>query len=388
MDFRAPGQSNERRRRVRAEDSVAATLPIRRPARSDGEGPRYAERGHPERQPRLMDLVPRRRLWQNVVAAIGAVMAAALLAGHWFVGRASVAMPEAVVRLLDSGARDSLAAWTRSGMLAAAAAMAMLVYVVRRHRTDDYRGGYRIWLWAAAWMLAMSADAVAGLREACRAIGVAASQWSGPGDGVLWWIVPCGLAAAAIGVRLALDMRECRASSVWLGVATATWGVGEVLGHVGPRFFDALTSDVAAAGCSIFGQWFLFVAMSWHARHVVLDASGALRAKGKKKQKSRRRSAASGDDTTAASSSSDEPARRSEPRRMASAAASSSATTSAKPAATKSPSSSEDSTLAAKLTFGGRASNDNDAGRSSSHSSSQLSKAERKKLKREMRRAA
>ncbi|MEX2186459.1 MAG: hypothetical protein WD875_06685 [Pirellulales bacterium] len=398
MDFRAPGQSNERRRRVRADDSVAATLPIRRQANADDRGsrprsgPRYAERGRPERQPRLMDLVPRRRLWLNVIAVGGLFVIAGLLAGHWATHRADaaspvappVAPPAALARTLDVLASDSLAAWTRAGMLAAAAAMAMLVYVVRRHRTDDYGGGYRVWLWAAAWMLAMSADAVGRLRDAWQAIWIAETAWTGPGDGVLWWAVPCLLAAATIGVRLVLDMRECRVSTVWFCAAAIVWTVGQALAAIGPMFADRLRWDLAAAGCSLAGQWFLFVAMNWHARHVVLDASGELRARKKKKKKLRGAAASDsgeGDLTTlsAAAAVAGTAASAESTKRQAFRAATASTT----PTATSNLDTSKSPpTLAAKLTFGGRAAHDSAGG------ANQLSKAERKKLKREIRRAA
>ncbi len=389
MDFRAPGQSNERRRRVRADDSAAATLPIRPQARSDDAGAReksgrrYADNGRPDRQPRLMDLVPLRRLWQNAIAICGVLVVAGLLAGHWATHRAAATLPEELVRSLDVRANDSLAAWTRACILAATAAMAILVYVVRRHRADDYRGGYRVWLWAAAGMLMMSADAVAGLREAVRGVCVAETGWSGPGNGFVWWAGPCAIVALTLGTRLVLDMRECRVSTWWLCVAALAWTIGEALGAIGFVFADALTSDLAAAGLSILGQWCLLVSMNWHARHVVLDASGALRSRRKKKTRRKlqsrrspsRRSASLDAEPSAAANTAT--AKRREARESTASTASASTSSTARPAA-----SNNQSNLAAKLTFGGRAAHD------AQPDSNQLSKAERKKLKREMRRAA
>jgi hypothetical protein len=260
-------------------------------------------------------------------------------------------------------------------MLAAAAATAVLVYVVRRHRTDDYRGGYRIWLWAAAWMMVMSADAVARLRDAWRAAAVAQFGWTGPGNGIVWWAVPCALAAATIGVRLFLDMRDSRASTAWLCLAGPTWSLGEVFMAIRPAFGDALPFDLIAAGCSFAGQWCLFVAMSWHARHVVLDASGGLRVRKKKKS---RRNAAATEQSSATSRSATGSADQSKSR----PAPSTTSAVVAKSPVAKTNAAAAESTLATKLTFGGRAANE------TSRDGGHLSKAERKKLKRDMRRAA
>ena len=38
-------------------------------------------------------------------------------------------------------------------MLGSSSLTALLVYVIRRHKMDDYRGRYRLWLWCAAALL-------------------------------------------------------------------------------------------------------------------------------------------------------------------------------------------------------------------------------------------
>jgi hypothetical protein len=396
MEFRAPGQSNERRRRVKTDDSGAATLPLRRKARSGEEsarGKRYADQGRPDRQPRLVDLIPRRRLWQNVIAVVGGIAIAGLLAAHWATHRAGVTIPAAVVKTFDVTASDSIAAWGRAAVLASAAGMALLVYIVRRHRTDDYRGGYRIWLWAAAWLMAMSIDVVAGLRAAWQAAWIAETQWTGPLDGSLWWLMPCLLAGITLGVRLVLEMRECRASTIWFVVASVVWLTGEMLGAVGVTIVDSITSQLVFAGCTLVGQWSLLVSMNWHARHVLLDASGALWAR-KKKKKVRRESTSTSEEPAAKRESA--PAtetRRPEPVRErpapVNAPVAAKPQVPAKPQTPSKPAEPQRSTfggLASTLTFGGRATTP--ASSQGESQNQQLSKAERKQLKREMRRAA
>ena len=69
----------------------------------------------------------------------------------WMLDR--VADGGAPVAALDLAAKGSLGCWFSSLLLLAAAAVAILVYAVRRHRTDDYQGRYRIWLWAAGLLV-------------------------------------------------------------------------------------------------------------------------------------------------------------------------------------------------------------------------------------------
>jgi hypothetical protein len=215
-----------------------------------------------------------------MLAVAAFTLLAAIVGCDWWIRRSENAWPAAVVRVFDAAAGNSLAGWLRAGTLAGAAAFASLVYLVRRHRTDDYRGSYRVWLWAAAWLLVMSADQVAGLREACEAACTQATGWGGPGRGAVWWIVPCGLAAAAIGGRLAIEMRECRTSTGFLLGSAGVWTLSEGLRIANGA--AASPGSIVAAACGVLAQWGIAVAMSVHARYVVLDAAGELRRRKKK----------------------------------------------------------------------------------------------------------
>lgn len=110
-----------------------------------------------QRQPRAADLLPVRPSWVVVPSLIGLTGIAAIEAIH--VHAATLPQIEGAEHLasLNAGSPGSLAAWYASAMSsAAAAAMAAVVFGIRAHRIDDYRGHYRIWLWTAAALTWMS----------------------------------------------------------------------------------------------------------------------------------------------------------------------------------------------------------------------------------------
>jgi hypothetical protein len=227
----------------------------------------------------VSDVIARGWIGQVAVAAALFAVLAGVMGCDWWARQQEGIWPGADLQMLDAGAGNSLAAWLRAGTLALAAALAVIVYVVRRHRTDDYRGGYRIWLWASAWLLAMSADQVAGLRAAWEAACTQASGWGGATRGAVWWMAPCALAAAAIGGRLAIEMRECRTSTSFLLSSAGAWILGEGLRMSAGA---AAPGSVIAVACGVLAQWGIAVALSVHARYVVLDAAGELRRRKKK----------------------------------------------------------------------------------------------------------
>ena len=156
--FRRNGQRDDRRRRLltdelaNSDDQHACRVwPEDAPPRPKSE--HYGDADFLDQQLRLLDLIPRGLVAFTVLP----ITATAILVGlefayAWMVQR--VAGGGTLVAALDLAAKGSLACWFSSLMLLAASVAALLVYAVRRHRTDDYQGRYRIWLWAAAcWFL-------------------------------------------------------------------------------------------------------------------------------------------------------------------------------------------------------------------------------------------
>ena len=278
--FHRGGLRDDRRRRLLADDlsdpDDASPCHV---WSEEGSSPRrseyYGNAEFLERQWQLLDLAPRRLLLLALFLMAGAAVIAGLEAAYaWMLERAAVG--KAVVAALDIGAKGSLACWFSSLTLLAASVAALLVYTVRRHRTDDYQGRYRVWLWAAGCWFLLATDQAASLREGFRDAMIG---WTGArlfGDGAFWWVVIYVLVFGAIGSRLLLDMRPSRLSIAALAAALVAYGLA-LASHLGWTPIATAAGEVMfRTGSEMAGHLMLLTAMGLNARYVLLDAQGLI----------------------------------------------------------------------------------------------------------------
>ena len=151
-----------------------------------------------------------------------------------------------------------------------------MVYTIRRHRTDDYRGRYRIWLWAVLCCFLAATDVAADLHESFRQIMIRLTKTCIWGDGTIWWIIPCVLVFGVLGSRLVLDMRPCRLSIAAFLLAAACYLVGASMELGLASIDEAVRAAMFKAGAAMFGHLMLLMSMALNARYVILDAEGLL----------------------------------------------------------------------------------------------------------------
>jgi hypothetical protein len=287
--FRQGSPRDDRRRRALVEDALssggeasASIKPVRsRPARSAEV---YSEMALRQHHWRMTDLIPRGRWGLAAWFVFGIATIALVEVCYWLAitrPMASAELPSA----LDLAARDSLASYISAMVLVGAAALSILIYAVRRHRTDDYRGRYRAWAWAALLWCVASIDTVADLRSLIRAVGVHLTDQMGPGDGVTWWLAPWLLALSFVALRAVLDLR---ASWLALGLffsALACWTVGLVLDGTSVSLLGTVESAMFRRGLSMGGDWLLFCSWLAYGRYVLLEVHGQLPARRIKEKK-------------------------------------------------------------------------------------------------------
>lgn len=326
MQLPRSGQLDDRRRRVLTDEVIGGNAPATETAspstasrpskrRRATPAPLYGDDSLTDRQPRVTDLVPRRYLMVLLPLVAGLLLVAGLEAAYAWLPELAAHTSSGELTAFDLAAEGSLGSWFSSTTLLLASLAAVLVFMVRRHRQDDYHGRYRVWLWAAALWLLMSIDEGASLHESFQELMTAVSGQRGWGGGALWSIAGYGLLLLAVGTRLVLDMRSCRASTTTFVLAIASYAVAvAVKQKLVPGLYGA-RAVMVKEGCEMVGNVWLLWAMLLHARYVVLEAEGALPVRVKREKKVRRsdlaESPAAAEKPKAAADSAAAPAKRS-----------------------------------------------------------------------------
>jgi hypothetical protein len=274
-----PGR--DRRRRVLKDEVLAASnnhaaLRAISDTSSTSDAPRYSDAAGVENHPQVSDFVPRRYRTIATLLVVGLGATSGLAALDYFapvIGQACGARSVAALELTSAG---SLASWLSAVVLLLASAACLLTYSIRRHRIDDFRGRYRVWLGASIACLTMSANSVTGLHQTFADILTHATDWSALRDGAAWWMLLPGLPIAWVLFRGLFDMRECRFGSALLSMALLCYAIGAsaFLGLAPIPNFQIRSLSVGTA--LLAGHWFLLASVVSYARFVVLDAQGLI----------------------------------------------------------------------------------------------------------------
>lgn len=273
---------SDRRRRLMAEESSAdgqtaatAILKMDRVVSPPvHKSEHYGDAEFLDQQPRLSDLVPQRPLALILLFLGGVTVIVGLECMYaWLPDLA--AWSGSRLATIDLAGPSNLGTWFSSLLLLAASVVAIIVYTLRRHKTDDYHGRYRVWLWAGGCWFLLATDATARLHEGFQEILTAATGTRLLGDGSVWWVGTWFLLLTAIGVRLLVDTWSCRLSSTalilgWICYVTA------FAAHLGWLLPDGRDQILLRQGAEMTGNLLLLAAMTLHARYVLADARGLL----------------------------------------------------------------------------------------------------------------
>lgn len=297
--------ADDRRRRLLTEENLAAGAKSAGDDTDDGESARpvrsatkssnrYGTAGRAEKQTRLVDLMPQTYGMLALAFFLGLAAIAGLEVGYFYLPKLLPHSASGRIDALDLAGEGSLASWLSTTLLTLAAAGAWIVYSVRKHRADDYHGRYRVWLTAGiAWLL-LGVDESASLHETFRDIMVGTTGKHGFGDGSIWWIGAYGLVLTIVGIRLLLEMKECRTSTVALGFGGACYlaAVLFVLNNerlwLPQALFPATINVMVKEGLELAGNLFLLTSMLVHARYVILEAQGEITPRAVKPKKEKK----------------------------------------------------------------------------------------------------
>jgi hypothetical protein len=287
---------DDRRRRLLNEEILGAAArdeeavpesPGRPAARRSA---RYAKAADMSNQPRITDLVPQRAWVLFLWCLLGLGAVAGLEALYWYMPQWARHTRDGRIAAFDLDGEGSLGAWFTSALLAASGLAAVLIYTLRRHRLDDYRGRYRLWLWAAACFFVMSIDEAGSLHEGFKEMMTHLTgerlAYDPVGDGSLWWVIAYAAVLGFVGLFIFWDLCESWLSGLaslatagLYGVAVATQ-LGLLLPERGAR------SVMLEEGCEMLGAMMLLASLATYARHVTREIDGTA---GGKLRKARRK---------------------------------------------------------------------------------------------------
>jgi hypothetical protein len=271
---------NGRRRRVLNEDALSASSSHISLHHSEGDewstdsAPWYSEAAGIEHHPQITDFLPRRYRTIVLLAVGGIGTTTAAVAFDWFapswIGRLGLAD----VAQLTFGAAEGITAWVNAVLLMCSAVVCLVIHSLRRHRIDDIRGRYRIWLAAAIACVVMSADAVAPLHHLLSVIATHITQRGALRDHAAWWLVLGGLPLGWIAMRALTDAFESRLAASALVTSIGCFALSLSSYLMSWPGQSPAGEMVVTAGGQLFGTWMLLIGVVAYGRFVVLDVQG------------------------------------------------------------------------------------------------------------------
>jgi hypothetical protein len=227
----------------------------------------------------LLHYLPRRRLGLAIWLLVGliAITGLVVLFGQLAAWRPLLGSGNLVA--CDFSARGNLVAWFSSMSLAMAGVVSLAIYSVRQHRMDDYRGCFTVWLWASGCFWLASLDATAGLHQLVMGVCVHLAGTELGGDGSLWWIAAYALVFGPLAARLAFELCPSRVSLLALAAAgtafllAAAFQLDHALWGLAPAAAGRLAIILRTASF-LLGTWLVLVCLVAYARFVFSDALG------------------------------------------------------------------------------------------------------------------
>ncbi len=298
---------DDRRRRLLNEEILGAAAregeeeaSLDSPGRSAARRSRYAKAADMIHQPRITDLVPQRKLVLFLWCLLGLAVVAGLEALYWHMPQWARHARDGRIAAFDLDGEGSLGAWFSSVVLALSGLAAVLIYTLRRHRLDDYRGRYRLWLWAAACFFVMSIDEAGSLHEGFKEmmyyLTAERLAYDPEGDGSRWWVIAYALLLGPLGLLILWDLCESWFSALALLATAGCYAVAVAtqLGFLLPE--RGARGVMLEEGCEMLGGLALLLSLVTYARHIIREIDGTA---GKKARKSKQKADKPAEDKSA-----------------------------------------------------------------------------------------
>ena len=230
----------------------------------------YFDRAMLENQPRLTDLIPK-SLWAYLAMLLLGVISI-YLCQQAHIHTRTLESAEFPKHLFEIAGPGNLASWSMSVMLLILSLGAVFVYLLRRHKADDYKGRYRLWLYLAAFSGFLSFEVATGGHQIL-SVPLAQFEMSSPwNEASTWWMMMVSLGVMYFSILLLIEFKSRPAMLMILAVAMMVMiaagcsRMGSLIGE------SALTTDVAKSSLAMSATLIVSL-MTWlNARKVYLNA--------------------------------------------------------------------------------------------------------------------
>jgi len=266
-----------RRRRVLKEQVLTAgNTPREDLVCPPGDTPRYGAGANIENHPQVTDLVPRKL--RSIVLILGLGLSVGILAelaAHYSASLTSIVPAISAAEITDVFA-NQLAIWASATMLLVAACYTKLIYSLRRHRVDDFRGRYRIWRIAGWAAVALSLNTVVGVHSIVARVLGHFTGWSVLSGNAGWWLAAAAIVGGLLLLKLILDVAECRSAAFAYMLAMGCFVAAAASSAGWSPAWAASWPDTMARVSPLAGNLLLLVGSLLFARYVVLDVQGLI----------------------------------------------------------------------------------------------------------------
>jgi len=218
------------------------------------------------------------------------------------------------MRAFDFAEPASVVAWFSSSAYLLVGGLAVLIYGIRQHRMNDYRGRYTVWLWVVAVALIASVQATAPVLDV--PIGLCA-RLLGPANEsqrVVWRLLVVGLPLGVLATRLLFELRASRGASATFTAAMAVYLAQAWLAFLPGRILTTSLQTWLLTVLYLGSHVLVVLTLVQFARHVTLDALGMLPSGGRERAANRARrvrpaaaAAAADESATATTATGDHP---------------------------------------------------------------------------------
>ena len=294
MGLRRSTGCDQRRRRVLIEEKLGGTATAKRggstaSAKDDAQaaGKAYTEAALAGQQPPAIAVLAVRP-WTLTVVFLSVLTAVVGL--HVAYGQLTLlpaSMRPAQLLALDVESAGSLVTWVASLLLVAAAFQGVQVYRLRRHKTDDYRGRYRVWSWIPLVFLLMGACVATGLQADLVTLLGSLIDPSGAAEHIRLSPIGACLLWTLVAVRLAFEIRDSRGALAALAVATCCYFAAAVGFLVEVHAFSHVLLVMARSSIATVGHLCVFLTVAVFGRRVYLEAQGLLQRKTPRRRKTK-----------------------------------------------------------------------------------------------------